>query len=295
MTTVPDAAVFHLCTRAAYEAARAAGAYRADSLQHEGFIHLSRAHQVQPTARAYFAGVPDLVLLVLDAASLGEALVFEPPAPLPTATPKPTDAGELYPHCYGAIDLACIVDVMDMSSFTGVPVHADTMALLRQYRFDRLPVEGTLYRETWRSDQQLDAGVPTGTAMVGLYAESLGSLSRFHRLAHDEVWHAYGGDPFVLHLLHNDGRTSEVTMGTDAAAGQQVQVVVPANTWQAGCLLSGGRHALFGCTMSPGFTPSCFEAGHVAELTARYPAAAAIIARLGVTDEPPACQRIVRG
>ena len=35
--------------------------------------------------------------------------------------------------------------------------------------------------------------------------------------------------------------------------------------------------------MAPGFTPDCFEAGRVDDLTARYPHAAAIIARLGVT------------
>jgi predicted cupin superfamily sugar epimerase len=123
--------------------------------------------------------------------------------------------------------------------------------------------------------------------MIGCYADTLSSLSRFHRLTRDEVWHAYAGDPFVLHLLHEDGHTSDVVMGTDPLAGQQmqyvVQYVVPAGTWQAGCLLPGGRHALFGCTMAPGFTPDCFEAGRVDDLTARYPQAAAIIARLGVT------------
>jgi hypothetical protein len=66
MTTPPEIAVFHICTRQALDDARRHGVYQADSLRHEGFIHLSRAHQVLPTARAYFAGVPDLVLLVID-------------------------------------------------------------------------------------------------------------------------------------------------------------------------------------------------------------------------------------
>ena len=284
MTLPNDHAVFHICRLEAVALARAAGQYRADSLDGEGFIHLSRAHQVLPTAAAYFAGIPDLVVLVIDPTLLTAPLVYEPPAPLPSASPKDHAGGELYPHCYGPIDLVAIVDVMELAHFSGAAVHADTMALLRQYRFLRLPIEGTLYRETWRSTNGDAAGVPAGTAMIGCYAESLGSLSRFHRLTHDEVWHAYSGDPFVLYLLHEDGRTSEVVMGTDPLAGQQVQYVVPAGTWQAGCLLPGGRHALFGCTMAPGFTPACFEAGRVDDLTARYPQATEIIARLGVTD-----------
>lgn len=76
MTVVTDAAVFHICPRTAVDVLRAAGEYRADSLEREGFIHLSRANQVLPTARAYFAGVPDLVLLVIDAAALGALLVY---------------------------------------------------------------------------------------------------------------------------------------------------------------------------------------------------------------------------
>ncbi len=284
MTTTPrDLAVFHLCTRDAAHHALASGQYHADSLEQEGFIHLSRAHQVLPTARAYFAGVPEVVLLVIDPTLLAAPLVYEPPAPLPSDTPKSDEPGELYPHCYGPIDAAAIVNVMELEHYSGLPVPAATMALLRQYRFQRLPVEGTLYRQTWQATETLASGSPVGTAMIGLFADSLGSVSRFHRLTHDEVWHAYAGDPFVLYLLHDDGRTSSVVMGTDPLAGQAPQYVVPAGTWQAGALQPGGEYALYGCTMAPGFTPACFEAGGVHELTQRYPAAGEIIARLGVT------------
>ena len=280
-----DTAVFHICTRAEYLAAKAAGAYRAPSLEHEGFIHLSRAHQVLPTANAYFTGVPDLVLLVIDPSLLSSRLVYEPPAPLASNTPKPaSDGQELYPHCYGALDLDAIVDVIMLSQFTGAPVHADTMAMLRRFRFDRLPVEGTLYRSTWRSEAELADGGPAGTAMIGLYCDSPASASLFHRLTHDEVWHAYGGDPFLLHLLHTNGQVESVLMGPDPQTGHAVQYVVRAGTWQAGALVDGGHYALFGCTMAPGFTGDCFEAGRADSLLAQYPAAAAIIARLGVTD-----------
>jgi predicted cupin superfamily sugar epimerase/uncharacterized protein (DUF952 family) len=281
MTPANDTAVFHICLRAALERARADGAYVAESLAHEGFIHLSRAHQVLPTVRAYFAGVTDLVVLVIDPTRLTAPLRYEPPAPLPSHLPKPPSE-ELYPHCYGPLDLAAIVDAVEVAHFTGAPVHADTMAVLRRHAFERLPVEGTLYRSTWRSSREDAQGAPVGTAMIGLYTDSPRSVSLFHRLAHDEVWHAYGGDPFVLHLLHPDGRTSTVTMHADATDGEVVQCVVPAGTWQAGELVPGGRFALFGCTMAPGFTGGCFEAGRRHALRERYPGAAATIERLSL-------------
>lgn len=281
MTPDNDTAVFHICPRAALERARADGAYVAESLAHEGFIHLSRAHQVLPTVRAYFAGVTDLVVLVIDPTRLTAPLRYEPPAPLPSHAPKPPSE-ELYPHCYGPLDLAAIVDAVEVTHFTGAPVHADTMAVLRRHAFERLPVEGTLYRSTWRSSREDAQGAPAGTAMIGLYAESPRSVSLFHRLTHDEVWHAYGGDPFVLHLLHPDGRTSTVAMHANATDGEAVQCVVPAGTWQAGELVPGGRYALFGCTMAPGFTGGCFEAGRRDALRERYPDAAATIERLSL-------------
>jgi uncharacterized protein (DUF952 family) len=122
MTPPPDQTVFHICTRAEADAARTAGEYRAVSLEREGFIHLSRAHQVWPTARAYFAGVAGLVLLVVDPTKLTAPLVYEAPAPLPSATPKtedPATTTERYPHCYGPIAMEAVVEVIELSCFDG--------------------------------------------------------------------------------------------------------------------------------------------------------------------------------
>jgi uncharacterized protein (DUF952 family) len=116
--TDSSARVYHICTRTALEAARTAGVYRAASVETEGFIHLSQLHQVAPTARAYFANVPDVVVLVIDPARLTVPLVYEAPAPLPSATPKAPEPGALYPHCYGPIGLeAIVVDVREIASF----------------------------------------------------------------------------------------------------------------------------------------------------------------------------------
>ncbi len=151
----------------------------------------------------------------------------------------------------------------------------EVQALVAHYGLRPLPVEGTLFAPTYRGS----AG--ESSAMLGLYCSEPLSLSLFHRLPVDEVWHFYGGDPLRLVLLHADGRSQDVTLGSDTAAGQQVQFVVPAGCWQAGHLLAGGRYSLFGCTLAPAFYSGMFEGGARDELLLRYPDRAVDIHRLG--------------
>lgn len=161
----------------------------------------------------------------------------------------------------------------------------EVRALVKHYGFERLPVEGTLYTSTWAAARAVEEGGPVGTAMIGLYTAQPLSVSLFHRLKYDEVWHFYGGDPFRLILLHPDGGSQEVVLGAGWQHGQRIQFVIPAGVWQAGELLPGGRWALYGCTMAPGFTPAIFEAGRLADLLARYPERAEDIHRLSVPEE----------
>lgn len=160
-------------------------------------------------------------------------------------------------------------------------VRPEVRALMDRFKFDRLPVEGTLYKDMWKSTLSAETG-PAGTAMIGMYCVDPSSVSRFHRLAYDEVWHFYGGDPLVLILLRPDGSSEDVVMGSDVLSGQRCQFVVPAGVWQAGEVRSGGRYSLFGCTMAPGFSGAAFEGGTQEDLLRRWPARALDIRRLAV-------------
>jgi len=151
----------------------------------------------------------------------------------------------------------------------------EVQALVAQHGLQPLPVEGTLFAATYRG------AAGESSAMVGLYCDEPPSLSLFHRLAVDEVWHFYGGDPLRLVLLHADGHCEDVILGSDAVRGQRVQFVVPAGCWQAGHLLAGGRYSLFGCTLAPAFHSALFEGGARDVLLARYPQRAEDINRLG--------------
>lgn len=67
----------------------------------DGYVHFSTAEQTAETARKYFAGQTDLVLLAVDAAKLGDALKWE-------ASSSGTRAG-LFPHLYGPLKLSHII------------------------------------------------------------------------------------------------------------------------------------------------------------------------------------------
>ncbi len=163
-------------------------------------------------------------------------------------------------------------------------VHETVAALIAHYGMTPLPVEGTFFVNTWRSATRTVQGGPAGSAILGLYSADPPSRSLFHRLAFDEVWHFYAGDPLRLVLLLPDGGSEEVVLGPDLLGGQRVQHVVPAGVWQAGELVTGGDWALFGCTMAPGFTAECFEGGAVEALLASHPERASDVVRLGIPD-----------
>ena len=150
-------------------------------------------------------------------------------------------------------------------------MHPEALAIFNHYQLDVLPVEGTFYRNTYVSEQKQEDGSPIGTAMIGMYCNQPFSASCFHRLQYDEIWHVYGGDPFTLILLHPDGSSEKILMGLNPLKDEHIQYVIPANVWQAGYLNPGGRYALFGCTMAPGFTGSIFEAANTLQLIAQFP------------------------
>ncbi|MFJ3666337.1 DUF952 domain-containing protein [Streptomyces sp. NPDC090106] len=97
--------ILHLTERAHWDAARAKGRYeistRGRTLQEEGFIHCSTRAQLPGTASAFFAGLTDLVVLVIDPALLDVPLRYEAARP----------GGEEFPHVYGPLPVTAVVDV----------------------------------------------------------------------------------------------------------------------------------------------------------------------------------------
>jgi len=134
------------------------------------------------------------------------------------------------------------------------------------------PVEGGWFRRTYTSagNVELPRGVRAqGTAIYYLLEE--GTFDEMHVLTSDEVFHFYLGDPVEMLLLFPDGRSDVVTLGPDLAGGQRPQILVPAGVWQGQRLMEGGKVALFGCTVTPGFDFADYCGGSYAELAAKWP------------------------
>ena len=61
------------------------------------------------------------------------------------------------------------------------------------------------------------------------------NVSAWHRVKDAaEVWHFYAGAPLALSMCEEDGAVIEQVLGTDLAAGERPQIVVPAGWWQIG-------------------------------------------------------------
>ena len=164
-------------------------------------------------------------------------------------------------------------------------MHPEVKALIEHYKFQPLPAEGTLFLSTYRSQGEFNSGKPFGTAIIAMYCDEPRSLSLFHRLPVDEVWHFYGGDPLRLVLLFPDGSSRDVIMGHEPLKDQHVQFIIPAGVWQAGHMAKGGRYSLFGCTMAPGFTDDMFEGGTRERLMSAYPERVEDIEMLGCSED----------
>jgi predicted cupin superfamily sugar epimerase len=129
--------------------------------------------------------------------------------------------------------------------------------------------EGGFYVETYRAEQEV-GGRAVSTAIYYLLTPE--TFSAVHRLASDEVFHFYWGDPVEMLQLTPDGGGRTLVLGSSVLEGMTPQVVVRKGVWQGLRLRVGGRAALLGCTVAPGFDFADFELGDRAALVAAYPA-----------------------
>jgi hypothetical protein len=168
-------------------------------------------------------------------------------------------------------------------------VEMEVEDLIRLYGFEPLPVEGGVFKQMYVSNERIaHEGLPDrythdkplGTAILYLYTPDPDSFSAMHKLPTDEIYHFYLGDPVELLQLYPDGHSERVLLGQDILNGQHVQYVARREVWMGSHLLPGGRFALIGTTMAPGFTPDDYIGATREELIAQYPHEAELIKRL---------------
>ena len=91
--------IYKIVPQELWQSARNAGVFTGAAIDlKDGYIHFSTAAQAVETARLHFAGQTDLLLVAVDAASLGDALMFEA-----------SRGGALFPHLYASLPMDSVI------------------------------------------------------------------------------------------------------------------------------------------------------------------------------------------
>lgn len=164
----------------------------------------------------------------------------------------------------------------------GAPAPGDRLTaaeVIRLLGLAPLPREGGFFAETYRSELRFPAeslppayGQPRHAGTAIYYLLTPETFSVLHRLRGDEVYHFYLGDPVELVCLGpapDEGRV--LRLGQGLTAGDRPQAVVGAGLWQGSRLTPGGRWALLGTTMAPGFDFADYEHGERQPLLDLFP------------------------
>lgn len=144
---------------------------------------------------------------------------------------------------------------------------------------DPHPEEGGFFRETYRSSAEIP-GTDRSLCTAIYYFLTAETFSAMHRLPGEEIFHFYMGDPVEMLQLRADGTERVVKLGNKLSEGMEPQVVVPGGTWQGSRVIPGGRYALLGATMAPGFDYADYEAGKRQSLLRDHPDQAELIGAL---------------
>jgi len=115
--------------------------------------------------------------------------------------------------------------------------------------------EGGFYRRVFDSTLVGTDGRQQSSAIFFLLLG--GTVSRWHRVDADELWHFHEGSP--LELLISEQSQAPVRIETLGPVGEGClpQRAVPAHAWQAARCL--GDYVLVGCTVSPAFEFAGFK------------------------------------
>ena len=137
-------------------------------------------------------------------------------------------------------------------------MHHRAKELIKQLSLEPHP-EGGYFREIFRSAHEvrpLDER-SSRSALTTIYFLLVKSQhSRWHRVASDEAWHFYEGDPLELYWIDGHDVVHREVLGI-ASANTHPACVVPSGCWQAARPL--GEYSLMGCTVAPGFEFQDFE------------------------------------
>jgi len=148
-------------------------------------------------------------------------------------------------------------------------------------------IEGGYYTRTYTAEHilpkaQLPAGFhgdrPVTTAIYFLLQKH--QFSAMHRIASDEIWHFYYGDPLEVFEIRPNGSLICHKLGADPDNGTRFQCMVKAGSWFGAAVQEGAEYGLAGCTVAPGFDFDDFELANRNILLNQFPQHKEIITKL---------------
>ena len=96
--------IFKIATRAQWQEAEATGTFAGAPVDvRDGYIHFSTAEQLDETLAKHFAGQRDLLLIAVEADTLGDALRWEV-----------SRGGQRFPHLYAPLPVSAAVRVTEV-------------------------------------------------------------------------------------------------------------------------------------------------------------------------------------
>ena len=137
-------------------------------------------------------------------------------------------------------------------------MHKRAKDLITELRLQPHP-EGGYFRENFRSPhkvQPLDERSARSALTTIYFLLVKGQHGRWHRVASDEAWHFYEGDPLEIYWIDDRDVVHQEVLGT-GTPNVHPTCMVPAGCWQAAKPL--GEYSLLGCTVAPGFEFKDFE------------------------------------
>ncbi|HKJ04331.1 MAG TPA: cupin domain-containing protein [Geopsychrobacteraceae bacterium] len=130
-------------------------------------------------------------------------------------------------------------------------MHPRAQQLIETLKLSPHP-EGGYYREVYRSELLVHSAKvdqPRASITDIYFLLVADQVSRWHRVAHDELWNFYEGDELVIHQLSSDQQSySHYRLDSQTATYKHL---VPAGYWQSA--ETSGEYTLVGCTVAPGF------------------------------------------
>jgi len=161
-----------------------------------------------------------------------------------------------------------------LATETPPPTPADSAVrdLITRLHLEYLPGESGYFGFLGRSAQKVtvDGRELATQSRIHYLLTAEAPINYLHWLASDDTHVLLEGGPVDYFIFHPDGHTEKVTLGRDAAAGQQLSVAIPGNCWKALRLHPGASHGLLINILSPEWTPDRVKIGAGADFITRY-------------------------